>query len=163
MSDARAPLPPSATVSLLSRHPLRSALRQSDDGAGRFGIVQVELELHDHSQWLAVYDNISDAIEVHLPRAQRALFVTEPPGIKTYSAGFANQFGTLVSPVEIPGYTGRWLQTQSSLPWFYGVEFVSASEVTSRLNLNDLRAMSCPPEKMWFARRSRSCRVIDCG
>jgi Glycosyltransferase family 10 (fucosyltransferase) C-term len=135
-------------ISLLSRHPLRSALRQSDDGSGRFGNVQIELALHDHSQWLAVYDNIGEPLEVRIPRAQRALFVTEPPGIKTYSAGFANQFGTLISPVAIPGYKGRWLHTQSSLPWFYGVEFVSATEVVSRLNLTDLRNMSCPPGKL---------------
>jgi Glycosyltransferase family 10 (fucosyltransferase) C-term len=136
------------TISLLSRHQLRSALRQSEDGVGRFGNVQVELELHDHSQWLAVYDNIGEALEVRIPRARRALFVSEPPGIKTYSAAFANQFGTLISPVAIPGYKGRWLQTQSSLPWFYGVEFVSATEVISRLNLADLRKMTCPSGKL---------------
>jgi hypothetical protein len=148
MGDAGYEMTTPTTVSMLSRHPLNSILRQTDDGKGRFGTIQIELTQPDRSQWLVVYDNIRDALQVRVPRARRALFVTEPPGIKTYSAGFANQFGTLVSPIAIPGYKGRWLQTQSSLPWFYGIEFVSATEVVSRLNLNHLRSMPCPADKM---------------
>jgi Glycosyltransferase family 10 (fucosyltransferase) C-term len=135
------------TIALLSRHDVYSLMRQSEDGAGRFANAQVELSLHDGTSWLAVYDNISAAVPVRVPRAQRALFITEPPGIKTYNAGFANQFGLLISPVKIPGYQGRWLNAQSALPWLYWMEFISPGRIVSRLSLKDLRALPCPPDK----------------
>jgi Glycosyltransferase family 10 (fucosyltransferase) C-term len=135
-------------LSLLSRHASPTLLRQTADGAGRHGNVRIALGLGSDAQWLAVYDNISAAIPVQVPFARRVLFVTEPPGIKTYSAGFANQFGTLISPVEIRGYRGRWLQTQSALPWFYGMEFLSGGGLATRSNLQDLRTMACPPGKL---------------
>jgi hypothetical protein len=131
--QAAADMTEPTAIALLSRHDVQSISRQSEDGAGRFANVHVQFALHDDTAWLAVYDNISAALPVRVPRARRALFVTEPPGIKTYSAGFANQFGTLISPVKIPGYQGRWLNTQSALPWLYGMEFVSPGRIVPRL------------------------------
>jgi Glycosyltransferase family 10 (fucosyltransferase) C-term len=139
-------------VSLVSRHAAETLLRQTDDGAGRHhcdtGVMQLHLGWRPEADWLVVLDSFAQAIPVTVPRERRVLFVTEPPGIKTYSAGFANQFGTLVSPVPVPGYIGNWLHTQSSLPWFYGIEFPAAGgNAFARLNLTDLRAMPCPTGK----------------
>src|SRR6476620_9718203 len=51
------------------------------------------------AEWLVVYDDISKPVSTLVPRARRMLFVTEPPGIKTYPRRFLDQFGTIVSPL----------------------------------------------------------------
>ena len=93
------------------------------------------------ADWLVVYDDIRTPVTTDVPKAQRILFVTEPPGIKTYPAAFLRQFGTIVSPVplDVPG--SRILDQHPALPWFMGVRFEADGQRKTVLDLEALRQL----------------------
>lgn len=121
-------------------------MRQTDDGAGAHGGLTISFASSLNDDWLVAYDDISEPVRTPLPASRRILFVTEPPGFKSYKPAFANQFGVLVSPYPIPGYRGRWIASQPAINWFYGIDF-SDGKPTSRIDLRGLRHLPVPDDK----------------
>lgn len=132
-------------IAFLTRHAW-PWLRQTDDGAGRHGPLRISLSNSDAAEWLVVFDDVAAPVVTHLPRSRRMLFVTEPHGQKSYSAHFANQFGTLVSPYAVRGFRGRWMPSQPGINWFYGVAIENGTAV-SRMDLQALRDLPVPEGK----------------
>jgi hypothetical protein len=133
-------------IALRSRHRLEPLLRQTDDGRGQHKGVTIHIDAYEAANWLVVLDDIAVAEATHVPRERRILFVTEPPGIKPNDAAFTNQFGIAVSPFALPGFKGRWIESQSGLNWFYGAPLIDGQFVP-RLSLGDLRRMPVPANK----------------
>lgn len=77
------------------------------------------------ADWLVVYDDVPAPIISDLPRERRILVVTEPPGIKVYRSGFMRQFGVMLSPMAVPGFDGRYVETDVGLPWMIGLDMTS--------------------------------------
>ena len=131
-----------AEVGLLSRSDLRPWLRQIDSTAGdRFG-VSFTVGSTGAEGALVVLDEISKAVSISIPRDRRILVLTEPPEIKTYRPGFANQFGVLVSAYPLPGFRGSWIECQPGLPWFLGLKFHPGKPIEVRLDFARLRALA---------------------
>ena len=58
------------------------------------------------------------AISTRVPRARRILVICEPRG--NFTAAYANQFGILISPFNIPGFQGVWVQSHGALTVWLG-------------------------------------------
>lgn len=135
------------TIGLVSRHPFEFLLRQSQDGRGRHGPIDVRLGAAHGVDWLAVVDEIAQAVRVDVPRERRILFVSEPPEIKRYRPGYVDQFGVLLSPYPIAGYGGQWVASQPALPWFFGLDLARPDSARHRFDLAALRALAPPADK----------------
>lgn len=115
-------------------------LRQTPEGDGRwksltFGLYAPSSE----GDWLVVYDEPAGKLSTLIPLKRRILFISEPPEMKRYPTAYLNQFGTVVSPMRLPGYRGRLVQRQSSLPWHYGVDMsLGADRSSSAMGWTDL-------------------------
>ena len=133
-------------IALRSRHLMAPYLRQTEDGHGAHKGAQFQTAPTPDADWLAVIDDIAVAETTLVPKERRILFVTEPPGIKPQAAEFTNQFGIAVSPFALKGFSGRWIESQSALPWFYGAPLIDGQFVP-RLSLADLKAMPMPATK----------------
>jgi Glycosyltransferase family 10 (fucosyltransferase) C-term len=133
-------------IAYRSRHQLAPMLRQTDDALGTHRGMSFVLDQRPTNDWLAVCDDIAAPEPTWVPKARRILFVTEPPGIKYNDPAFTNQFGIAVSPFRLDGFGGRWIESQSGLPWFYGAKLAGGTFVP-RLMLADLRSMSVPAHK----------------
>jgi hypothetical protein len=133
-------------IALRSRHDMTPILRQTEDGHGQHKGIQVHTAPTAAAGWLAVFDDIAVAETTHVPTERRILFVTEPPGIKPQAPEFTNQFGIAVSPFALPGFSGRWIESHSALPWFYGAPMIDG-RLVPRLTLADLKAMPVPAHK----------------
>jgi hypothetical protein len=133
-------------IALRSRHEMTPLLRQTDDAHGLHNGLALHTLPADDADWLVVVDDIAMAEPTLVPKERRILFVTEPPGIKPQAPEFTNQFGIAVSPFALDGYTGRWIESQSALPWFYGAPLVNGQFVP-RLTLAELKAMPVPANK----------------
>jgi hypothetical protein len=97
--------------------------RQTPNGDGRWGSLEFTSDAcAEDVDWFVVLDEPPGAMVSHLPKDRRILFVTEPPGMKAYPVGYLNQFGTVISPIPLPGYRGNLIQRQSALPWHYGID-----------------------------------------
>src|SRR5690242_13571878 len=108
-------------VLFFTRHVPWPWLRQTPKGDGAWENLTFLLnEPETPYDWLVVYDEPPQALKTTVPREKRILFITEPPGIKTYPKAFLAQFGTVVSPYDLPGVTGRFVRRQTALPWHYG-------------------------------------------
>jgi Glycosyltransferase family 10 (fucosyltransferase) C-term len=127
-------------IALRSRHDMMPLLRQTDDGHGRHKETQIHTGPFDDADWLVVFDDIAVAETTSVPKERRILLVTEPPGIKPQAPDFINQFGIAVSPFDLHGFTGRWIESQSALPWFYGSPLIDGRFVP-RLTLAELKSM----------------------
>lgn len=120
--------------------------RQIPGGGGCIGEWRFTLnEIAEDCALVVVYDESLEAFECPLPASRRILITTEPPGMKRYHARFANQFGHLMGPVDVPGFTGKRHITHPALNWFYGIGFTK-SGVVANLDYEDLAALP-PPEK----------------
>ncbi len=97
---------------------------------------------------LVVLDEITSAVRVAASRQRRILVLTEPPEVKRYRAGFANQFGSLISAYPVGGYRGRWIESQPGLPWFFGVDFSPPETARPPMSLEALIALEAPAEKV---------------
>ena len=94
---------------------------------------------------LVVYDEPSPGLVTHVPRENRLVVLSEPPGIKSYRAGYLDQFGHVLGPIEPVGSSARWIRAQPALPWFFGIGFAKEG-LLANLSLDDL-AKGSPPEK----------------
>jgi hypothetical protein len=136
----------SKQVAFLSRHDW-PWLRQTEDGSGHHRGLTLNLVARDDDDWIVVFDDVAHSIATRVPLSRRILFVTEPPGQKSYSTYAVNQFGTVVSPYRVDGFRGRWLASHPAINWFYGVAVGQDGTITSRLGLTDLRNMPVPADK----------------
>ena len=75
------------------------------------------------SDWMIVCDSSHSCFWTDIPRERRILFFGEPPEIRDYSqyTYYLEQFGTVVSMSEIPGYTGRVVVSNPKLGWTVGL------------------------------------------
>ncbi|WP_187971342.1 hypothetical protein [Aquibium microcysteis] len=111
-------------IALYSEHANPTWLRQTPGRDGRWGAVQVHLNARAiGADWLVVYDDMRTVLRTDVPAGRRILVVSEPPGVKTYLPGYTAQFGTLLSPMPVDGYAGRFVRGQTGLPWWLGLAF----------------------------------------
>lgn len=102
-------------------------------------------EIAPDCRLLVVYDEPPEGLATHLPRANRLVILSEPPGIKRYPGRFLDQFGLVLGPIDPQGHGGRWLEGQPCLPWFFGIGF-SPAGLSVNLTLEALEALSPPPK-----------------
>ena len=124
--------------------PGRGCARRSKSGHHKD--LKISLVATEDDDWLIVFDDIAQPIVTRVPLSRRILFVTEPPGQKSYLLRAVSQFGTLVSPYRIDGFQGKWIASQPAINWFYGVSFANGAPV-SRFGLKHLRTMQVPEHK----------------
>ena len=95
------------------------------------------------ADWLVATLDIGRIISTRLPRARRILILTEPD--TDLPAGYVNQFGILVSPQFIAGFTGIWHQGHGALPNRFTRDVTKAG-FASAFTYDQLVALQ-PPEK----------------
>jgi len=101
--------------------PVARWFRQTPGGDGVFGrTLFSEAPTGDAAEWLVVCDEPPAGFRTRIPAARRILFIGEPPSVKVYPAAYLNLFGTVVAPIDLPGYRGRHVRQQPCLPWHYG-------------------------------------------
>lgn len=92
---------------------------------------------------LIAYGDLPGPVMCDLPRERRIYFVLEPPGILNYRPSFLNQFGVLVSPYPIEGFTGRTILTQPALRWWLGIN-LDGAKLTPVMDFDDLERLPWP-------------------
>ncbi|MGL5446359.1 MAG: glycosyltransferase family 10 domain-containing protein [Rhabdaerophilum sp.] len=131
------------SIAIMTAHARFPWLRQIPGGADTMGPWRFTIDRIDPDcAFFVVYDDIAEAIETNLPLERRMLITSEPPGIKSYRAGYFAQFGTVYGPV---GAGENWIRTQAALPWFYGVGFEPGGLVANE-TFDSLMALQ-PPAK----------------
>ena len=100
-------------VAFVTRHAHYPWLRQTEDGTGCHGGLDIRLVPAAGDDWIVVHDDINAPFETRVPLMRRIFFAFEPPEFKHYEANFINQFGVLVSPYPIPAFRGRWVQSSA--------------------------------------------------
>jgi len=70
--------------------------------------------------WLVFAAPNSTPFSTRIPHRRRILVVGEPPSMTNWAPDYINQFGILLSPYNIAGFNGRWIESHPGLPWFYG-------------------------------------------
>jgi hypothetical protein len=119
-------------VGLFSAHDPQLWLRQTIKGDGAWGSIKVRanpIDYNDH--YIAIYDVPKHSFFTKVPKLNRILFLTEPPGSKFYSPFYLSQFGTIISPFRlnklIELYVKFWgseiRYQQACLPWHAGINF----------------------------------------
>ncbi len=93
--------------------------------------------------WLVACELHACQIETTIPRSRRALCIHEPSPMTDLPESFVNQFGLLISPHLVPGFTGNWYQTHSGLPWFFGATMGSGG-LTPTLTHRELKNLPLP-------------------
>ena len=91
--------------------------------------------------WLVEPSFITVPLTTVAPRSQRILVVTEPGG--EFPSEYVNQFGVVVSPFQILGFRGHWIQNHGALPSLFGVRFEN-SEITCSSSYEDLNNLPIP-------------------
>lgn len=82
-----------------------------------------EIDSAESADWLFVFDSPYACFNTNIPRERRILFLMEPPGVTVYPLHYLEQFGIVVSPYEIPRYSGRLIRTNPCLGWFVGERY----------------------------------------
>jgi len=101
--------------------PLEAWFRQTPAHDGVFGTTAFSGQPTGHSsEWLVVCDEPEHGLRSRIPVERRILFLGEPPEVKVYPPAYLNQFGIVVGPIPLPGFTGCQVHQQSALPWYYG-------------------------------------------
>ena len=95
------------------------------------------------ADWLVETLDIRHAVTTHVPRARRILVLTEPD--TDLAADYVNQFGILVAPQFIAGYTGTWYQGHGALPNRFSRD-VTKPGFASAYTYEELVVLE-PPEK----------------
>jgi hypothetical protein len=131
-------------ISIASTHDLRAALRQSEDGLGRWGDLRFALN-DPASDVLFVCDEAPASFATFAPRARRILVVTEPPEFRAYPPRFLAQFGVILAPFDMEAPGARVIKTQTGLMWWHGLALEQGGLRINSL-LADLRALT-PAEK----------------
>ncbi|MDR1580406.1 MAG: hypothetical protein LBS35_08615 [Synergistaceae bacterium] len=85
------------------------------EGTARGGSIVFRRD--ENSDWLVGVP----PVPTRVPRERRILFLMEPPMINEYELRFIRQFGVVVSPYSIEGYTGRIVLDNPCLGWSAGL------------------------------------------
>lgn len=108
-------------VLLSGRYNPSLMLRQTLGGSGVWQHAQFCAgEEGRPADWLVVIDEPEPFIETRIPKERRILFVTEPDDCKHYPPSYLKNYGTVVSPFDLPQRRGRQLKRQPGLPWWLG-------------------------------------------
>ncbi len=105
--------------------------------------VQAASEV-ENPDFLAFFGDIAGTFETVVPREKRMILISEPPGILRYRLGFLAQFGTAISPFDLPGFTGRLIRSHPGIPWFYGCTFGNGRKPAWRFSFEELLALPRP-------------------
>ena len=95
------------------------------------------------ADWLVATLDLRHIVSTRVPRERRILILTEPD--TDLSAGYVNQFGILVSPQFIAGFTGIWHQGHGALTNRFSRD-VTKPGFASAYTYDQLVALQ-PPEK----------------
>ncbi len=134
-------------IGLVSRHASNLWLRQTARGNGCANGAQFLIDQSENIDALAVFDEPAKGQTTTVPRANRILITGEPRAIKRYSISYLNQFGTVISPYRHWGYRGRLVQSQTGLPWFYGLSF-DPGGIRSALDFAQIEALEPQPRTL---------------
>jgi hypothetical protein len=93
--------------------------------------------------WLICVVPNAAPIRTTLPRERRAVCINEPSAMNCLPVSYLNQFGLLISPHRVPGFTGRWFESHTGLPWFFGAG-LSNGQLLPTMSLEDLKTMKSP-------------------
>jgi hypothetical protein len=137
------------TINFLTQHDRVPWFRQTPEGDGIWGTSRFTINGDARGfDWLVAYDEINGQVRCDIPESRRLLIISEPPGMKNYHPRYLNQFGTLISPVAMPGFAGRVVREQPGLPWFLGLDLSNAaSSVPSRYSYKELAALPYPQKQ----------------
>lgn len=69
--------------------------------------------------WLVCAQPKGVELETRIPRSRRVLLVGEPAALNYLPAKFVNQFGILISPYAVSGFSGFWYPSHVGWPWFF--------------------------------------------
>ncbi len=117
--------------------------------AGQFPLALSDVEFDEDWQaddgWLVLC--VPNAVELRttIPYERRAICINEPSAMNCLPVSFLNQFGLLISPYLVPGFKGRWYESHSGLPWFFGAK-LEGGRFLPTMSLNDLKTLE-PPQK----------------
>ncbi len=102
----------------------------------------------EDAEWLFVSELPYASFYTRIPRERRVLFLMEPPIISKNPRNYLEQFGTVVSPLEIKGYTGRLIRDNPHAGWFAGTSIggKGTSEAVFK-TLSDVRGFTCEKTK----------------
>ena len=134
-------------IGLVSRHASNLWLRQTARGDGCTNGAQFLIDQSENIDALAVFDEPAKGQTTTVPRARRILVTGEPRAIKRYSISYLNQFGTVISPYRHWGYRGRLVQSQTGLPWFYGLSF-DPDGIRSALDFAQIEGLQPQPRTL---------------
>lgn len=95
------------------------------------------------ADWLVATQDIRHTISTCVPRERRILVLTEPD--TDLPADYVNQFGILVAPQSIAGFTGAWHQGHGALPNRFARD-VTKPGFASAFTYDELVALQ-PPQK----------------
>jgi hypothetical protein len=118
---------------------LRNPYTEDGHGAMRRGeiVFSSSDEFKTCSDWLFVQDSAYEDFYTSVPSERRILFVSEPPMIRKYDEKYLKQFGVVVSPYRITGYTGRLVIHNPCIGWFVGMGIggkASAGQIFKKLS-----------------------------
>lgn len=104
--------------------PLDGWMRYTDDGAGSMRddciVFGSGPEYAENADWLFVGHSAYSCFYTRIPKERRVLFLMEPPGVAVYPLKYLEQFGAVVSPYDIPSYSGRIVRGNPCIGWFAG-------------------------------------------
>jgi hypothetical protein len=93
------------------------------------------------SEMLAVLDDLPGPVQTDVPKERRVLFIGEPPSVRSFSAGYLNQFGVVVCPYPLKGFRNRQIVSQTGLPWHFDVSIDESDRYLYDFSqLSDLQA-----------------------
>ena len=95
----------------------------------------------EDADWLVQAFYVDRAVATSAPRERRILLMTEPRA--DLAPQYVNQFGILVSPFDIDGFDGVWVQSHGALPAFFGVQFQGGTRRVA-MDYSDLIALPIP-------------------
>jgi hypothetical protein len=121
-----------------------SSLRQQHPAFPvQIGGLRFSVDEADQADWFVAMQFSRRGAQTRVPRSRRILVVTEPDG--HFPLAYINQFGLLVSPFGVPGFSGRWFQSHGALPaWFGRMLF---SDTPPDMVFERLLALPVPPKR----------------
>jgi hypothetical protein len=95
------------------------------------------------ADWLVETFDFKYAVTSRVPRARRILVLTEPD--TDLAPDHVNQFGILVAPQRIAGFTGIWYQSHGALPNRFAIDVTKPGSAAA-FTYEELVSLK-PPEK----------------
>jgi hypothetical protein len=90
--------------------------------------------------WLVCVVPNATVLRTTIPRERRAVCINEPSAMNCLPVSYLNQFGLLISPYRVPGFEGRWFESHTGLPWFFGAR-LSGGQLQPTMSLSDLKTL----------------------